>query len=60
MGTKTSRVLEALRDVYPRTQRICDGGEGAGVANGLVNTENALPNLAGKCISRRQWLVTSY
>ena len=24
MGTKTYRVLEALRDVYPRTQEICD------------------------------------
>ena len=27
MGTKTYRVLEALRDVYPRTQGICDSGE---------------------------------
>ena len=27
MGTKTSRVLEALRDVYPRTQGICDASE---------------------------------
>ena len=27
MGTKTHRVLEALRDVYPRTQGICDAGE---------------------------------
>ena len=27
MGTKTYRVLEALRDVYPRTQGICDASE---------------------------------
>ena len=27
MFTKTFRVLEALRDVYPRTQGICDASE---------------------------------
>ena len=27
MGTKTYRVLDALRDVYPRTQGICDASE---------------------------------
>ena len=27
MGTKTYRVLEALQDVYPRTQGICDASE---------------------------------
>ena len=27
MGTKTYRVLEALRDVYPRTRGICDASE---------------------------------
>ena len=27
MGTKTHRVLKALKDVYPRTRGICDAGE---------------------------------